>query len=488
VAVQLVDEMLKSKHPAKVGLDLNGMETMRDFGVMEAQILYLMGVRPVWDRNNLAIGVELISREELKRPRIDVFIAMGGMYKENFPTRVELLDKAVKLAASAKEADNGVRAGTERLAARLQKAGLGAEPAAQLATARIFGTKPGNISGTKILYLVPRSGVWDKEEEIADVYIDNMCYVYTKGHWGQRIDGLYEQAIQDTDLLIRVWASNMTSQLANHHAYEYLGGLSMAVRKLTGKEPEAVIADVRDPNGARMRDFQEVLTTTLQAELLNRKWIEGMKEHGYAGAGHAAELVKNTFGWSITRQKSIADGTWDEIYDVYVKDKYQMGLRAWFEKQNPHALAELSATLLEAARTGHWRAATEQLSQLSRTYGEIVARHGESGSLVSGGNRKLNEFVTRQLQAPGDAPGAALAAQLAKAVDHAAGAAQPAAPAPSTAAQNRPTVTGQKLAKVDAPSAPSRAQPENNGGYLGATGGAALALFALGFIRRRGAV
>ncbi len=99
VAVQLVDEMLKTKHPRKVGLDLNGMNTMRDFGVMEAQILYLLGVRPVWDRNNLAIDVELIPREELKRPRIDVFVAMGGMYKENFPTRVALLDQAMAMVA-----------------------------------------------------------------------------------------------------------------------------------------------------------------------------------------------------------------------------------------------------------------------------------------------------------------------------------------------------------------------------------------------------
>ncbi|MBI1923580.1 cobaltochelatase subunit CobN [Candidatus Poribacteria bacterium] len=260
IAVKLVDEMLKKRGPKKVGMDLNGMETMRDFGVMEAQILYLMGVRPVWDANNLAIDVELIPREELKRPRIDVFIAMGGMYKENFPTRVELLDKAVRLASAAQEEENSVREGTLKLEQRLISRGFSGEQAAQLAAARIFGTKPGNMSGTNTLYLIPRSGVWNKDDEVADVYIDNMSYVYTKGIWGQKIEGLYENAIQGTDTLVRVWASNMTSQLSNHHAYEYLGGLSMAVKKLTGQEPEALIAKVftqRDFTGFLGSFFRE---------------------------------------------------------------------------------------------------------------------------------------------------------------------------------------------------------------------------------------
>jgi len=135
------------RKPKKVGMDLNGMDTMRDFGVMEAQALYLMGVRPIWDRNNLAIDIELIPRAELKRPRVDVFIAMGGQYKENFPTRVELLDKAVRLASSADESDNYVRERTLENARQLQAHGMPSAQASQLAPARIFGTKQGNMSG-----------------------------------------------------------------------------------------------------------------------------------------------------------------------------------------------------------------------------------------------------------------------------------------------------------------------------------------------------
>jgi cobaltochelatase CobN len=393
VAVQLIDELLATKQPAKVGIDLNGMETMRDFGVNEGQVLYLLGVRPKWDHNNLAVDVELIPRAELKHPRIDVFIAMGGMYKENFPSRVRLLDKAVRLAAAAEEADNGVRAGTDSQRAVLLAHGMNVADAEALSVARIFGTKPGNMSGTNILYLIPRSGVWEKEEEVTSIYLDSMSYAYTGERWGEKIDGLYNAAIQRTDTLIRVWASNMTSQLSNHHAYEYLGGLSMAVRTLTGKEPEAFIADVRNPDGARMRRFEEVLESNLRTELLNKQWLAGMKAHDYAGAGHIAELVKNTFGWSVTRPGSVDPRVWDEIHQVLVKDKHNLDLNRWFEQQNPAALQEIAATMLEAARKGHWKPNAAVLREIAELYAQLTITHGATTGVVGGGNQKLDEQV-----------------------------------------------------------------------------------------------
>jgi cobaltochelatase CobN len=412
VAVQLIDQLLATKRPAKVGIDLNGMETMRDFGVNEAQVLYLLGVRPLWDHNGLAVDVELIPRAELTHPRVDVFVAMGGQYKENFPSRVRLLDKAVRLAAAAEEADNGVRAGTVRQRDALRARGLPPADAEALSVARIFGTKPGNMSGTNILHLIPRSGAWEGEDEVASVYLDSMSYAYTGERWGERIDGLYAAAIQDTDTLIRVWASNMTSQLSNHHAYEYLGGLSMAVRALTGKEPEAFIADVRDPDGARLRRFEEVLESNLRSELLNRQWLAGMKAHDYAGAGHIAELVKNTLGWSVTRPASVDARVWDEIHQVVVRDSYDLDLERWFERQNPAALQEIAATMLEAARKGHWKPDTAVLRELAELYARLTIAHGAATGIVGGGNRQLDQQVATL--APGLATAFAAAVEAAR--------------------------------------------------------------------------
>ena len=397
VGVRLIDQLLSERQPKKIGIDLNGMNTMRDFGVMESQVLYLMGVRPVWDANRLAIDVELIPSEELGRPRVDVFIAMGGQYKENFPSRVKLLDKAVRLVSELDEENNLVRQGTLATEAKLLEAGYSQERAKQFSLARIFGTKPGNLSGTNILYLVPRSGVWEDESEITNVYIDSMSYAYVGEVWGEKVDGLYEQVIQGTDTLLRVWASNMTSQLSNHHAYEYLGGLNMAVTQLTGKEPAALIADVRDPNEAKIRSFEEVLDTTLRSELLNEDWMRGMMEHDYAGAGQMAELVKNTFGWDVTRDSSVSEAVWDDIYQTYIEDKYELDLEQWFEQVNPHAMQVVMATMMEAARKGYWDASEQQLNELAKRYAESVAKHDLSAGLVAGGNKKLEQALIDRL-------------------------------------------------------------------------------------------
>ncbi|MCB9832070.1 MAG: cobaltochelatase subunit CobN [Planctomycetes bacterium] len=402
VAGILVDRLLADRRPEKVGIDLNGMNTMRDFGVMEGQILRLLGVRPVWDENELVIDVELIPRAELGRDRVDVFVALGGTYKENFPSRVKLIDKAIRLAAAAEDELNPLREHSREQERRLLAAGYSTELAAELRDARIFGVKPGDVTGTKILDLVPRSGVWESDTEISDVYVDTMSHVYTGSYQGRKFDGLYESAIEGTDTLLRVWASNMTSQLSNHHAYEYLGGLSMAVKAITGREPEAFIADLRDPNGARLRSFEEVLATNLQTELLNEAWIKGMKEHDYAGAGMMAELVKNTFGWDVTRSSAVPEEVWARIDEVYARDARELGLKDWFERVNPHARQEILATMIEAARKSYWHADDETLERLERDFADSVARHGLSAGLVTGGNEKLQDLVRARLDAPGD--------------------------------------------------------------------------------------
>ncbi len=479
VAKTLVEALLAHRRPEKVGIDLNGMNTMRDFGVMEGQILYLLGVEPVWDENELVIDVKLIPRQTLGRPRVDVFVALGGTYKENFPSRVKLLDKAVRLASRAEEADNQVRAGTRAQERSLVSRGFSEARAKALSFARIFGTKPGEVSGTKILDLVPRSGAWEDDDEITSVYLDSMGYVYTGDIQGERIDGLYESAVQRTDTILRVWASNMTSQLSNHHAYEYLGGLSMAVKALTGREPSAFIADVRDPDGARMRTFEEVLTTNLHSELLNRRWIEGMQEHDYAGAGMMSELVKNTFGWDVTRSSSVSEAVWGEIDEIYLKDRYELGLADWFQKVNPHALQEITATMLEAIRKGLWNADDATRKRLSRLFAESVVRDGPSAGLVTGGNRPLEEEVRKALDAPGDRN---LATAFTEAMTKSRG------ESPQEAKTDTESVVGPKLVETreNTSSGAVRGQPDLGPWRLIGVGLVILALAAWGYARKWG--
>ncbi len=171
IGKQLVDQLLagqlkaKGRYPRKVAFTLNSFATFQDYGVMESQILYLMGVRPVWDERNLVANLELIPATELGRPRIDVFISSLGYYRDMLPTRMRLLDKAVRLVAAHQEDDNLVYENSLRVKVELEKQGIAPRKAATLSRARIFGGPPGQFGSAGYYYLVEKSGEWDSREE-----------------------------------------------------------------------------------------------------------------------------------------------------------------------------------------------------------------------------------------------------------------------------------------------------------------------------------
>ncbi|MFV8753017.1 cobaltochelatase subunit CobN [Nannocystaceae bacterium ST9] len=492
-AQTLVDQLLTAslakdgRYPRKVGFDLNGFETMRNFGVDEGQVLYLPGCRPIWDENRNVVDVELISRAELGRPRIDVFVATSGTYRDNFPTRMELIDRCIRMAVDDPEpSENFVREGSEAMALTLRAAGHAPEVADDLSRARVFGQPPGQY-GTQILHLIPRGGVWDSRDEITQVYRENMSYVYTRGAWGEQREGLYDAALTGTETIVRSWSSNMMSPLSNHHVYEYLGGLSMAVAASNGgKEPRAWIADVRNPNGVEMRDFREVLRMDYRTQMFNEVWIRGMMANGYAGAGQMAELTKNTFGWSVTRPSDVDKYIWDQIAAIYVQDEYELGLREWFAAENPHALQEMAATLLEAHRKGMWAADAETLAAVAKLYVESVAEHGASAGLVTGGNQALEQHVQGIFEAPGTTiPAEAFAAYQAE-LARSRGTPKPATPRPSAPAprpEPEPSaseVEGQTMETVeDEAAAESSARGRRWLAWLGLLG-----LFLVGVVAR----
>ncbi len=191
LGVKLAKEIIENHQklhgdmPSKVGFDLRSSATFRDYGVMEAQIHYLLGVEPIWDEKQLVNDVRLIPRETLGRSRVDVFIAAGGWYESNLPSRLQLWDKAIRLVASADEADNCIRDNSTTIARQLLDTGMAEEQARLLSQGRIFGLAPGREIGGMLSYQVARSGDWESRDEIADAYLASHKYIYTQGAWGK---------------------------------------------------------------------------------------------------------------------------------------------------------------------------------------------------------------------------------------------------------------------------------------------------------------
>jgi len=410
----LVDKLLASRSPTpkKIGFTLSSFATFQDYGVMEAQILSLIGVRPIWDERERVIDVKLIPAQELGRPRVDVFIALGSYYRDMLPTRLRLLDKALRLVAGLQEPGNTLWANSGRMEARLRRSGLPAPEASRLARARIFGNPPGQMGNPAYYYLVERSGQWDKREELMELYLAQARHVYTKGAWGKLAPEAYNSAIQDTELVLRSWSDRVRSPLSNKYAWFKGGSLCLAIEHLTGKRPDFLLTDLRDSSRARLVVAEEVLRRDFRSRLFNPKWIRGMMEEGYAGADQIAKHVSNALGWEIMRQGSVPPETWERIVDVFLRDSKKLALREWFDQKNPFAFQELTEILLETIRKGYWAADAATTREIAEAYLRSVVEYGEGGGLFAGGNVKLEDFVKASLKAPGQMSSSELAKLL----------------------------------------------------------------------------
>ncbi|MCC6211705.1 MAG: cobaltochelatase subunit CobN [Burkholderiales bacterium] len=433
----------RAKHgrpPAKLAFNLWSVETMRHFGVLEAQALYALGVRPKWNPGGQVTGVELIPREELGRPRIDVVLSATGLYRDHFPNVMRHLAEAVVLAGKAADADNVVRENSARLAARLKAGGMEGKQAERYAATRIFANASGDY-GAGINNAILESGTWDKEDKLAGLYLGKLQYAYGTDmkEWGTKLPGLnlYAENLKGVQAAALSRTSNLYGMLTTDDPFQYLGGIALAVRHLTGKSPELYISNLREAANPKAETASEFLARELRTRQFHPGWIEGMQREGYSGTTELLDSINNFWGWQVTAPDLVRADQWQEFAEVYVRDKYKLGMKEWFEHANPAALAQMMERMLEAVRKDYWRADAATVSELARRYRDLAQRFD-----VRTDNRKFAEFVEHAagfgLSAPAPAVRAAQARPAARA--------EP-VPAPP------PPVQGMKLARIAPPAA-----------------------------------
>ena len=406
----------KGRYPRKVGFSLVPFATYSDYGIIESQILYLMGVRPVWDSRNRVRDVELIPASELGRPRIDVFLSARSIYRDELPSLMTLLDKAVRLAASAREEDNYVYEDSAVAMKELERQGLPVDQAVALSRARIFGAEPDEIldSHNWFFYLTERSGEWEDREQLLDVYLQYCKHVYTEGAWGENAPEAFDAAIQGTELILRSWYDNRDFVLSNKFAWWVDGTLSLAVKHLTGKEPDYLFVDVRDADEADIVDSSSVVQKDFRVRLANPRWIQAMMKEGYPGGSMIAKNVDNLMGWEIMRAESVPDSNWEDLVEVYVRDRDKLGIREWFDRENPHAFQKLAVTMLETIRKGYWKPGIDTTREITEAYARSVAVHGKGGGIREGGKREARGLRGTDVVCPGE-PGNGVPARVVQA-------------------------------------------------------------------------
>ncbi|WP_067483572.1 cobaltochelatase subunit CobN [Actinomadura hibisca] len=343
--------------PQSVGLSVWGTSAMRTSGDDIAEVLALLGVRPVWDEASRRVtGLEPIPLPELGRPRIDVTVRISGFFRDAFPHAVAMLDDAVQLAAAQEEApaDNFVRAHVQ--------ADQAEHGDARRATMRVFGSRPGAY-GAGILPLID-SRNWRDDSDLAEVYAVWGGYAY-----GRDLDGVPARPdMENAYRRISVAAKNTDTRehdIADSDDYfQYHGGMIATVRALTGKAPAAYIGDSTRPDTVRTRTLNEETSRVFRARVINPRWLAAMRRHGYKGAFELAATVDYLFGYDATAGV-VADWMYEKLATTYALDPEN---QEFFEQSNPWALHGITERLLEAADRGMWehpeQATLDALKQL----------------------------------------------------------------------------------------------------------------------------
>ena len=399
--IKMYCERHKGEYPRKVSYTLWSSEFIETEGATIAQILYMLGVEPVRDAFGRVTDLRLIPSKQLGRPRIDVVVQTSGQLRDLAASRLFLINRAIEMAANAKgdKYDNLVKAGVTESERVLVEKGMSPKEAREVSMYRVFGGVNGNY-GTGIQEMVTAGDRWDKESQIAEVYMNNMgAYYGDEKNWETVRKAAFEAALTRTDVVVQPRQSNTWGALSLDHVYEFMGGMNLAVRNVTGKDPDAYLADYRNHSNMRMQEVKEAIGIEGRTTIFNPAYIKEKMKGGASSASTFAEIVTNTYGWNVMKPKAIDKEMWDEIYNVYVKDKYNLGTKEFFDKQNPAALMEMTAVMMESARKGMWKATPQQLMDIAKLHTETVNKYKPSCSGFVCDNAKLRNYIASKTDA-----------------------------------------------------------------------------------------
>ncbi|MCW8128030.1 cobaltochelatase subunit CobN [Microbulbifer halophilus] len=378
--------------PDKLAFSLWSSETIRTLGLSEAQIMHALGVRPVWSRGGRVTGLEIIPESELGHPRIDTLIQATSVYRDQFDGIMKKLARVIAELSRQDAGDtNPIARNSRRLALSLREQGLPAAEASRYAHARIFSNPPDDY-GSGVTDVAMDSTGWEDDGVLADTFIRSQSHMYTEEDWGTPVQslGLLESQLQGVDAVLLSRSSNLHGLLSTDHPYEYLGGLSSAVKKVTGENPRLYVSDARSKT-ASITGADAFLSSELRTRYQNPQWIEGMKAEGYAGTVQMLKVANNLFGWQVMDRNMVRDDQWQAMHDTYVMDRRDLELNQWFAEHNATAQAQLIERMMEAVRKGYWDASEQTRREMIERWQTLVDELG-----ADAGAEKTVEFIQQQ--------------------------------------------------------------------------------------------
>jgi len=369
------------KLPENIAMYWMASDIMWADGEQLAQIMHLIGVEPIWKGGKVK-EYRIVPLEELNRPRIDVTIRVSGITRDCFYNCIELIDDAIQEVSQLDEPEE-MNYLKKHVSEASVEGGTGGGDGDEIC-ARIFASKPGTYGNG--VNLAVYASAWKEDKDLSDVYVYWNGYSYGKGVFGEESHDKFIEQLKSVDLSFNKTVTDEYDLFGCCCYFGTHGGLTTAAREISGHEVSAYYGDTRDRDRVEVRTLADEVRRVVRTNLLNPKWIEGMKRHGYKGAGDISKRIGRVYGWEATTRE-VDDWIFDDITKTFVLDDE---MRKFFEENNPWALEEIGRRLLEAYERGLWDADPDVIDGLKNAYlemeGWIEERMGDVKGDFQGGS------------------------------------------------------------------------------------------------------
>ena len=351
-------------YPETIAFVLWGTDNIKTYGESLAQVMWMLGVRPVSDALGRVNKLELISLEELGRPRVDVVINCSGVFRDLFINQMNLLDQAVKMAAEADEPEsmNFVR---KHALAQAEAMGINLRQAAT----RVFSNASGSYSSN--INLAVENSTWESEAELQEMYLTRKSFAFSSDNPGTMDQSrqIFESTLKTAEVTFQNLDSSEISLTDVSHYFDSDPTKLVASLRADGKKPASYIADTTTAN-AQVRTLSETVRLDSRTKLLNPKWYEGMLNHGYEGVRELSKRLVNTMGWSATAD-AVDNWVYEDTNATFIQDE---AMRDRLMNLNPHSFRKIVSTLLEVNGRGYWETSENNLQLLRDLYQEVEDR------------------------------------------------------------------------------------------------------------------
>lgn len=315
-----------------------GTANMRTGGDDIAQALALMGVKPQWDSANRRVtGFEILPLSVLARPRVDVTLRVSGFFRDAFPQQMALVDSAARTVMELDEpADQNPAAALLR------------EEGTEEAAFRVFGSKPGAY-GAGLQAMIDER-LWANKAELGEAYLEWGGYAYGAKTDGTRAKEALKTRLSQTEAIVQNQDNREHDLLDSDDYYQFEGGAAAAISTLQGRDRPIYHNDHSRPERPVIRTLDEEISRVVRSRVVNPKWIEGVKRHGYKGVFEIAATVDYMFAFSATTG-TVKTHHFDLLHAAFIEDD---NTRDFIKDHNAPALREIADRLLEAIERGLW--------------------------------------------------------------------------------------------------------------------------------------